>query len=107
MFYVELPPNIRDHKNTGKKMRKILYFVSILDIQSDISKLYKTILCQKISANSYLYQYSYLQGAMWEKSLGFCGCLTLVMMLFVSHGTIRTWDILLLLQRSLLSPFSR
>jgi len=45
------------------------------------------------------------RSAMWEKSLGFCGCLTLVLILFVSHGTIRTWDILLLLQRSLLLHF--
>jgi len=39
--------------------------------------------------------------------LGIWRCLTLVLILSVSHGTIWTWDILLLLQRSRLSPFSR
>ena len=94
-------------KNIGKKIGKVLHFFSSLHKQSDITKLYKTILCQKRYLRTVTSQYSYLSVCNVGQKLGICGCLTLVLILFVSHGTIWTWDILLLLQRSLLSPFSR
>ena len=54
MLCGELPANIRYQyiKNIGKKTGNVLDFVNSLHI----TKLYKTILCQKISVNSYLYQ---------------------------------------------------
>jgi len=62
-------------KNIGKKIGNVLYFVSSLHIQSDVTKLYKTIICQMISVNSYLYQYSYLAVCNVGQKLGICGCL--------------------------------
>jgi hypothetical protein len=55
---------------TIKNIGKVLYFVSSLHIQSDVTKLYKTILHQNISANSSLYQYSYLSECNVGKKLG-------------------------------------
>lgn len=82
MLYGELPANIRYQyiKNIGKKIGNVLDFVNSLHI----TKLYKTILHQKISVNSHLYHHL-SECNLWQ-TLGFCGCLTLVLILFVSHG---------------------
>ena len=105
MFYVELPPNIGDHKKYWKKDWKCTVFCQ---------QLAHTVWCNKTVQNYYMSNDICEQLPLPVQLFSSVQCGTkawnlwlLVLILSVIHGTIQTWDILLLLQRSLLSPFSR